>query len=65
MGQGMSGSLRLVAMIAVALLGTLAILVVLDIVPREALQNWSIKLVLVVGILAVVSLIVSLLSRKD
>jgi len=61
----MNGSLRLTAVIAAVLLGTLAILVVLDIVPREALQNWSIKLVLVVGILAVVSLIVSLLSRKD
>jgi len=65
MSQGMSGTLRLTAIIATVLLGGLAMLVVLDIVPREFLQDWSVKLVMVVGILAVVTLLVALLSRKD
>jgi ABC-type enterochelin transport system permease subunit len=58
------GVLRLVAALAVVLLGALAVLVVLDILPRDLLQAWSIKVLLVTGILGVVALAVALLSRK-
>jgi ABC-type enterochelin transport system permease subunit len=52
--------LRLGAALAVVLLGALAVLVVLDILPRELLQTWGIKVLLVTGIIGVVAL----LSRK-
>ena len=58
------GVLRLVAALAVVLLGALAVLVVLDILPRESLQAWGIKVLLVTGIIGVVALVVTLLSRK-
>ncbi|MEK7711714.1 MAG: hypothetical protein AAB312_01520 [Pseudomonadota bacterium] len=58
------GVLRLVAALAVVLLGALTVLVVLDILPRELLQVWSIKVLLVTGIIGVVALAVALLSRK-
>jgi len=58
------GLLRLVAALAVVLLGTLAVLVVLDILPRDLLQTWGIKVLLVTGILGVVALAVTLLARK-
>ena len=58
------GVLRLVAALAVVLLGALAVLVVLDILPRELLQTWGIKVLLVTAIVGVVALVVALLSRK-
>ena len=64
MSTNISPVLRLVATLAVVLLGALAILVVLDIIPRDLLQAWGIKVLLVTGIIAVTALVVSLLSRK-
>ncbi len=64
MSTAVVGVLRLVAALAVVLLGTLAVLVVLDILPRELLQTWGIKVLLVTGIIGVVALVVTLLSRK-
>lgn len=56
--------LRLIATLSVVLLGALAILVVLDIIPRDLLQAWAIKVLLVTGIIAIIALVVSLLARK-
>ena len=64
MSTAVVGVLRLVAALAVVLLGALAVLVVLDILPRELLQTWGIKVLLVTGIIGVVALVVTLLSRK-
>lgn len=64
MNNSVLPSLRLLGMLAVALLGALAILVVLDIVPRELLQTGAVKLLLVVAIVAAVALIVALLARR-
>ena len=64
MSTAVVGVLRLVAALAVVLLGVLAVLVVLDILPRESLQAWGIKVLLVTGIIGVVALVVALLSRK-
>ena len=64
MSTAVVGVLRLVAALAVVLLGALAVLVVLDILPRDLLQAWGIKVLLVTGIIGVVALAVTLLSRK-
>jgi hypothetical protein len=64
MSQSMLGTLRLLGIIAVVLLGSLALLVVLDILPRDLLQTWVVKLLLVIGILALVALVVALLVRR-
>lgn len=61
MGAPVVGVLRLVAALAVVLLGTLA---VLDILPRELLQTWGIKMLLVTGIIGVVALVAAQLARK-
>lgn len=64
MSANVLGVLRLIGILAVVLLGGLAVLVVLDIVPRELLQDGAVRLVLVLGIVAVVSLVVALLLRS-
>lgn len=64
MSTSVSGVLRLVATLAVVLLGALAVLVVLDIIPRDLLQAWGTKVLLVTGIVAVTALVVALLSRR-
>ena len=64
MSTSVSGVLRLVATLAVVLLGALAVLVVLDIIPRDLLQAWGTKALLVTGIVAVTALVVALLSRR-
>jgi putative flippase GtrA len=60
----MSGFLRMLGVIAVVLLGGLAILVVLGVLPPELLQQWGVKVAAVIGILAVVAFLVALLSRQ-
>lgn len=64
MNTNVSAVLRLVATLAVVLLGALAVLVVLDIIPRDLLQAWGVKVLLVTGIIAVTAWVVSLLARK-
>lgn len=64
MSNSVLATLRLIGMLAVVLLGTLAVLVVLDIVPREFLQTGAVKLLLVLAIAATVALVVALLARK-
>lgn len=59
----MSGFLRMLGVMAVVLLGALAILVVLGVLPADLLQTWGVKVALVIGVLAVVALLVALLSR--
>jgi hypothetical protein len=64
MSNPVLGTLRLIGMLAVVLLGALAVLVVLDLVPRELLQTGAVKLLLVLAIVAAVALVVALLARK-
>jgi hypothetical protein len=56
--------LRLAAALAVAFLGLLAGLVVLDIIPREQLTTLGVKVVLLLGIFCLVSLAVAVLVRS-
>jgi len=64
MSMPLSAVLRLSAALGVVLLGALAVLVVLEIIPRELLQIWGIKVLLVTGIIALTALVVALLSHK-
>jgi hypothetical protein len=56
--------LRLAAALAVAFLGLLAALVVLDVIPREQLGTLGVKIVLLLGIFCIVTLVVTVLLRS-
>jgi hypothetical protein len=56
--------LRLAAALAVAFLGLLAALVVLDIIPRDQLETLGVKIVLLLGIFCIVTLVVTVLLRS-
>ena len=56
--------LRLAAALAVVLLGVLAALVVLDVIPRDQLRTLGVKIVLLLGIFCIVTLVVTVLLRS-
>jgi hypothetical protein len=56
--------LRLAAALAVAFLGLLAALVVLDVIPRDQLGTLGVKIVLLLGIFCIVTLVVTVLLRS-
>ena len=56
--------LRLAAALAVAFLGLLAALVVLDVIPRDQLATLGVKIVLLLGIFSVVMLVITVLLRS-
>jgi hypothetical protein len=56
--------LRLAAALAVAFLGLLAALVVLDVIPREQLRTLGVKVVLLLGIFCLVTLVITVLLRS-
>jgi hypothetical protein len=56
---GLPSLLRLVAALAIALLAGLAALVVLDVLPREILAQWSVKVILLTGIAALASVAIT------
>ncbi len=56
--------LRLTAALAVVLLGVLAALVVLDVIPRDQLATLGVKIVLLLGIFCIVTLVITVLLRS-
>lgn len=60
-GEAMIGVIRLLGVIGAIMLGGLGVLAALGILPGEALQDWGIRLMLVLGILVLVAVVVSLL----
>jgi hypothetical protein len=64
MSRMLPNLLRLAAALAVAFLGLLAGLVILDIIPREQLTTLGVKVVLLLGIFCLVSLAVAVLVRS-
>ena len=56
---GLTGLLRLMAAMAIALLAGIAALVVLDVLPREMLTQWSVKVILLTGIAALASMAIT------
>lgn len=61
---GLSGTLRIVGVMAVLLLALLGILVVLEVIPRSALSEWATKIALVAMIIALAGGAIGLLSRR-
>jgi hypothetical protein len=64
MPRALPSLIRLAAALAVAILGLLAALVVLDVIPREQLTTLGRKVVLLLGIFCVVALVVAVLLRS-
>jgi len=58
------GIVRVVAALAVVLLGSIAALVVLDVLPRSVLSEFAMKILLVAGITAVTIGLATLLLRS-
>jgi hypothetical protein len=62
-GSGMAGLLKSLGILAVVLLAMLAVLFVLDLVPREMLSDVAVKSFVILGIVAVASVAIGLLVR--
>lgn len=62
--SGLVGAFRLLAALAVIVLGVIAILLVFDVIPRETFGELASKLVATVAILAAVGGAVALIARS-
>jgi hypothetical protein len=62
--SGLAGVLKLTAIIAIVLLALLGMLVVLDIIPRDALGELAAKIVMVACIFGLASVALGLLIRS-
>jgi uncharacterized metal-binding protein len=62
--SGVGTILRIVAALSILLLAILAVLLVLDIIPRESFKDLSLKLLSVGGITAVSLIALSFVLRK-
>ncbi|HKS36956.1 MAG TPA: hypothetical protein VJW76_07195 [Verrucomicrobiae bacterium] len=57
-------TLKIAGVAAVLLLALIGILLVLDVIPREAVKEVTVKTMLVIGIVTAASLIIGLLVRS-
>jgi hypothetical protein len=57
-------TLKIAGVVAVLLLTLIAILLVLDLIPREAVKEVTVKTMLVIGIVTAASLVIGLLVRS-
>jgi uncharacterized membrane protein len=64
MDRALPQLLRLAAVLAVVLLGLLAALVVLDVIPRDQMTTLGVKIVLLLAIFCVVMLVIAVLLRS-
>jgi hypothetical protein len=62
-GAGMSGVLKAIAAFAVVVIAAIGVLVVLEVIPREMMQEWFTKGVLLVLILGGAGIALALLGR--
>jgi putative effector of murein hydrolase LrgA (UPF0299 family) len=62
-GSGLTGTLKLIAVVAVLGLALLAGLLVLDVIPRESFKEFSTKLLSVMAIVGLASAAIALLLR--
>ena len=59
-----SGTARLLATLTILGLATIAVLVVLDVIPREAFGEVAVKTAMIVGICAVSAVAIGFLSKR-
>jgi hypothetical protein len=62
--SGLTGTLKLLGIVALVLLAGLAILLVLDVIPREAFEDLAVKIALVTGIVGAATCAIGLLIRS-
>jgi hypothetical protein len=62
-GSALSGVLKSIGILGVLLLAALAVLLVLDLLPRDAAGEAIMKSMLVLGIVAVASVVIGVLAR--
>jgi hypothetical protein len=62
-GGGLPGAMRAIGALAVIVVALIGVLAVLEIIPREALQEWFTKLGLVVVIVVAAGVAVALIAR--
>ncbi|OGA10067.1 MAG: hypothetical protein A3D95_05815 [Betaproteobacteria bacterium RIFCSPHIGHO2_12_FULL_69_13] len=60
---GLPGVLRAIGAIAVTIVALIGVLVVLEVIPREALQEWFTKLGLIAAIVVAAAVALALLMR--
>lgn len=62
--SGLTGTLKLIGIVALVLLAGLAILLVLDVIPREAFEDLAVKIAPVTGIVGAATCAIGLLIRS-
>jgi hypothetical protein len=62
--SGIGGTLRFIGILAVLMLGGLALLAVFDLVSRDILQDWAVKLVLAAAVAVAVTVAIAALARR-
>lgn len=62
-GGGLPGALRATAAISIIVVALIGVLAVLEVIPREALQEWFTKLGLVIVIVVAAAVALALLVR--
>ncbi|MGH8529324.1 MAG: hypothetical protein ACRETN_05705 [Nevskiales bacterium] len=65
MSPSMSTTLRAAATLAVVLLSLLGVLFVFDLIPRETLQHYAVKILLLIAIIAGAGRVLGVLLRKE
>ena len=63
-GAGMPGVLKAIAAFAIVLVATIGVLAVLEVIPREMMQEWFTKGILLVLIIGGASVALALLGRS-
>jgi hypothetical protein len=62
-GAGLPGAMRAIGALAVIVVALIGVLAVLEVIPREALQEWFTKAGLVVAIVIAAGIAVALIAR--
>lgn len=63
-GAGLPGAMRAIGALAVIVVALIGVLTVLDVIPREALQEWFTKAGLVLVIVVAAAIALALIARS-
>lgn len=63
-GAGMPGVLKAIAAFAIVVVAAIGVLAVLEVIPREMMQEWFTKGLMLVGILGGAAVALALLGRS-